>query len=143
MAKNGWKLSKVTITVGTRSLLAKNGRRKWMLANQIRPTTLSAAIVFRYIRFWPKKHRELPFLAIAHYYSSPPSDYFCPLPSIAHYYFWPLPIIIIRFWPLPIIWPLPIVIIISRVARFPERMYRRDIFPVVSVCVFKENSERI
>ena len=37
-----------------------------MLANQIRPTTLSAAIVFRYIRFWPKKHRVLPFLAIAH-----------------------------------------------------------------------------
>ena len=37
-----------------------------MLANQIRPTTLSAAIVSRYIRFWPKKHRELlPFLAIA------------------------------------------------------------------------------
>ena len=36
-----------------------------MLANQIRPTTLSAAIVFRYIRFWPKKHRVLPFLAIA------------------------------------------------------------------------------
>ena len=35
-----------------------------MLANQIRPTTLSAAIVFRYTRFWPKKHRELPFLAI-------------------------------------------------------------------------------
>ena len=36
-----------------------------MLANQIRPTTLSAAVVFRYIRFWPKKHRVLPFLAIA------------------------------------------------------------------------------
>ena len=36
-----------------------------MLANQIRPTKLSAAIVFRYIRFWPKKHRVLPFLVIA------------------------------------------------------------------------------
>ena len=36
-----------------------------MLANQIRPTTLSVAIVFRYIRFWPKTHRVLPFLAIA------------------------------------------------------------------------------
>ena len=35
-----------------------------MLANQIRPTTISVAIVFRYIRFWPKKHRVLPFLAI-------------------------------------------------------------------------------
>ena len=55
MAKNGWKLSKVAITGSTRSLLAKNGR-KWGLANQIRPTTLSAAIVFRYIRFWPKEH---------------------------------------------------------------------------------------
>ena len=41
-----------------------------MLANQIRPTTLSAAIVFRYIRFWPKKHRVLPFLAIAQYQMS-------------------------------------------------------------------------
>ena len=49
----------------TRSLLAENGR-KWVLANQIRPTTLSPAIVFRYTRFRPKKHRELPFLAIAH-----------------------------------------------------------------------------
>ena len=39
-----------------------------MLANQIRPTTLSAAIVFRYIRFWPKKHRVLPFVAIALFY---------------------------------------------------------------------------
>ena len=27
--------------------------------------SLSAAIVFRYIRFWPKKHRVLPFLALA------------------------------------------------------------------------------
>ena len=35
-----------------------------MLAKQIWPTTLSAAIVFRYTRFWQKKHRELPFLAI-------------------------------------------------------------------------------
>ena len=64
MAKNGWKLSKVAITGSTRSLLAKNGR-KWVWANQIRPTTLSAAIVFRYTRSWPKKHRELPFLAVA------------------------------------------------------------------------------
>ena len=40
-----------------------------MLANQIRPTTLSAAIVFRYIRFWLKKHRVLPFLAIALFFS--------------------------------------------------------------------------
>ena len=36
-----------------------------MLANQIWPTTLSVAFVFRFTRFWPKKHRELPFLAIA------------------------------------------------------------------------------
>ena len=36
-----------------------------MLANQIRPTTLSAAIVLRYFCLWPKKHRVLPFLAIA------------------------------------------------------------------------------
>ena len=37
-----------------------------MLANQIRPTTLSAAIiVFRVHPFLAKKHRELPFLAIA------------------------------------------------------------------------------
>ena len=64
MTKNGWRLSKVAITGSTRSLLAKNGR-KWVLANQIRPTTLSAAIVCRYTRFWPKKHRELPFLAVA------------------------------------------------------------------------------
>ena len=64
MAKNGWKLSKVAINGSTRSLLAKNGR-KWVLANQIQPTTLSTAIVFRYIRFWPKTHRKLPFLAIA------------------------------------------------------------------------------
>ena len=71
MAKNGWKLSKVAITGSTRSLLAKN-ERSWVLANQIRPTTLSAAIVFRYIRFWPKKHRVLPFLAIALFYSSVP-----------------------------------------------------------------------
>ena len=63
MANNGWKLSKVPITGSTRSLLAKNGR-KWVLANQIRPTKLSAAIVFRYTRFWPNKHQELPFLAI-------------------------------------------------------------------------------
>ena len=32
-----------------------------MLANQIRPTTLSAAIVFRVHSFLAKKHRELPF----------------------------------------------------------------------------------
>ena len=37
-----------------------------MLTNQIRPTTLSAAIVFRVHPFLAKKHRELPFLAIAH-----------------------------------------------------------------------------
>ena len=51
-AKNGWKLSKVAIIGSTRSLLAKNGR-KWVLANQIWPTVLSAAIdiVFRYTRF--------------------------------------------------------------------------------------------
>ena len=36
-----------------------------MLANQIRPTTLSAATVFRHTRFWPKRYRELPFLSIA------------------------------------------------------------------------------
>ena len=36
-----------------------------MLANQIRPTSLSAAIVFRVHPFLAKKHRELPFLAIA------------------------------------------------------------------------------
>ena len=36
-----------------------------MLANQIRPTTLSAAIVFRVYPFLAKKHRELPFLAVA------------------------------------------------------------------------------
>ena len=41
-----------------------------VLANQIRPTTLSAAIAFRYIRFRPKKHRVLPFLAIAHFLST-------------------------------------------------------------------------
>ena len=64
MAKNGWKLTKVAIIGSTRSLLAKKGR-KWVLANQILPTTLSAAIVFRYARFWPKQHRELPFLPIA------------------------------------------------------------------------------
>ena len=40
-----------------------------MMANQIRPTTLSAAIVFRYIHFWTKRHRELPFWAIAQYVS--------------------------------------------------------------------------
>ena len=65
MAKNGWKLSKVAIAGSTRSLSAKNGR-KWLLVNQIRPTTLSAAVVFKYARFWPKKHLELTFLAIAH-----------------------------------------------------------------------------
>ena len=64
MVENGWKLSKVAITRSTRSLLAKNGR-KWVRANQIRPITLSAAIVFRYTRSWPKMHRELPFMAIA------------------------------------------------------------------------------
>ena len=36
-----------------------------MLANQIRPKTISAAIVFRVHPFLAKKHRELPFLAIA------------------------------------------------------------------------------
>ena len=36
-----------------------------MLANQIRPTTLSAAIVFRVHPFLAKKHRDLPFLATA------------------------------------------------------------------------------
>ena len=36
-----------------------------MLVNQIRPTTLSAAIVFRVHPFLAKKHRELPLLAIA------------------------------------------------------------------------------
>ena len=35
-----------------------------MLANQIRPTALPAAIVSRYTSFWPNRHRELPFLAI-------------------------------------------------------------------------------
>ena len=35
-----------------------------MLANQIRPTTLSSAIVFKVHPFLAKKHRELPFLAI-------------------------------------------------------------------------------
>ena len=64
MAKDGWKLSKGAITGSTRSLMAKNGR-KWVSANQKQPTTLSVAIVCRYSRFWPKKHRELPFLAIA------------------------------------------------------------------------------
>ena len=64
MAKNGGKLRKVAITGSTRSFLAKNGRQ-WVLANQIRPTTLSAAIVFRVHPFLAKKHRELPFLAIA------------------------------------------------------------------------------
>ena len=37
-----------------------------MLTNQIRPTTLSAAIVFRVHPFLAKKHRELPFLTIDH-----------------------------------------------------------------------------
>ena len=64
MAKNVWKLSKVAITGSTRSLLAENGRM-WVLANPIQPTTLSAAIVFRVHLFLAKKHRELPFLAIA------------------------------------------------------------------------------
>ena len=63
MAKNGWKLSKVAITGSTRSLLAKNGR-KWVLTNQILPTTLSVAIVFRVHPFLAKTHRELSFLAI-------------------------------------------------------------------------------
>ena len=36
-----------------------------MLANQIWLTTLSAAIVFRVHPFLAKKHRKLPFLAIA------------------------------------------------------------------------------
>ena len=67
MTKNRWKLSEVAITGSTRSLLAKNGR-KWVLANQIRPTTLSPGVVSRYTRFWPKKHRELPFLAIAFFF---------------------------------------------------------------------------
>ena len=40
-----------------------------MLVNHIRPTILSAAIVSRYTRFWPKEHRELPFLAIANKFS--------------------------------------------------------------------------
>ena len=66
MAKNGWKLSKVAITGSTRSFLAKNGRSR-VLANQIRPTTLSAVIVVRVHPFLAKKHRELPFLAIASY----------------------------------------------------------------------------
>ena len=39
-----------------------------MLANQIWSTTFSAAIVFRFTRFGAKKHRELPFLAIAFIY---------------------------------------------------------------------------
>ena len=56
--------STVVITGSTRSLLAKNGR-EWVLANQIRPTTLSAAILVRVHSFLAKKHRELPFLAIA------------------------------------------------------------------------------
>ena len=64
MTKNGWKLSKVAITGSTRPLLENNGI-KWVFANQIRPKLLSAAIYFGYIRLWPKKHRQLPFLAIA------------------------------------------------------------------------------
>ena len=36
-----------------------------MLANQVRPTSLSAAIVFRVHPFLAKKHRELPFLVLA------------------------------------------------------------------------------
>ena len=59
-AKNGWKLSKQESVGSNRSLLAKN-EWKWVLANQIGPTTHSAALVIRYTRFWPKKHRELPF----------------------------------------------------------------------------------
>ena len=54
-AKNGWKLSKVAITGSTWSLLAKNGRL-WVLINQIRPITLSAAFVFRVHPFLAKKH---------------------------------------------------------------------------------------
>ena len=64
MAKNGWKLIKIAITGSTLSLLVKNGR-KWVFANQIWSTRLFAAIVFRYTRFWPMNHQELPFLAIA------------------------------------------------------------------------------
>ena len=63
MAKNGWKLSKVALLPEVPGRFWPKNGRKWVLANQIRPT-LSAAIVFKYIRFWPKKHRELPFLAI-------------------------------------------------------------------------------
>ena len=63
MAKNEWEVSKVAIIRSTLSLLAKN-ERKWVLANQIWLTRLSAAIVFRCAHFWPKKHRELPFLVI-------------------------------------------------------------------------------
>ena len=60
MAKNGWKLGKVAITGSTRSLLAKNGR-KWVLVNQIRPTTL----VFGQkgtegSRFWPLHLKKMP-----------------------------------------------------------------------------------
>ena len=47
----------------TRSLLAKNGR-KWVLADHIWPTTLSAAL-FQVHPLLAKKHRELPFLTIA------------------------------------------------------------------------------
>ena len=64
MAKNGWELSKVAIIGSTRSILGKNGR-KWKLANHIWPTTLSASIVFRNIRFWPKNNRKIPFLITA------------------------------------------------------------------------------
>ena len=60
MAKNGWKLNKVAIIGNTPSLLAKNGR-KWVLANKIWLTALSAAIVFRFTRFWPKKNGSSRF----------------------------------------------------------------------------------
>ena len=75
MAKNGWKLSKVAITGSTRSLLAKNGRW-WVLANQIRPTTLSAAICFWVYPFLAKKHGELPFLAIALFFNVKTTRFF-------------------------------------------------------------------
>ena len=42
-----------------------------MLTNQIQPTTLSVAIVFRVHPFLAKKHREFPFLAIAQVFFLP------------------------------------------------------------------------
>ena len=54
----------VAIIESIRSFLAKN-RIKWVSAKQIWPTILYVAIAFRYTRFWPKKHRKLPLLAIA------------------------------------------------------------------------------